>query len=152
MTRFDRRCQRQRAHATRTVLFSAILLASVSALPALAQQASGAAPAAADVTVDQVIVTAEKRPENVQDIPMSVTAFSGAQLEQANIVNATDLARFAPSFNIFTANDNRNSTIVIRNLGTSGTNPGIEPDAGLYLDGVYMPAAAAAMPSSCSGV
>ncbi|HEX3366229.1 TonB-dependent receptor [Phenylobacterium sp.] len=124
---------------------TALLLASASALPAAAQTAGGAARPDASTSVDTVIVTAEKRAENVQDVPASVTAFSGAQLEQANIVSASDLARFIPSFSVFTANDNRNSTIVIRNLGTSGTNPGIEPDAGLYLDGVYLPAASAAL-------
>lgn len=143
--RRTRRCLPQRVPIASHSLTLGLLLATASALPAIAQTTGNAAVPNSAATVDTVIVTAEKRPENVQDVPASVTAFSGAQLETQNISNAADLARFVPSFSVFTANDNRNSTIVIRNLGTSGTNPGIEPDAGLYLDGVYLPAASAAL-------
>jgi iron complex outermembrane receptor protein len=148
--RFSWRCAMRRAQNPGRYFLGALLLAGV-ALPAAAQTPAAASQPDtsnqpdASTQVETIIVTAEKRAENVQDVPASVTAFSGAQLEQANIVSASDLSRFVPSFNVFTANDNRNSTIVIRNLGTSGTNPGIEPDAGLYLDGVYIPAASAVL-------
>ena len=91
--------------------------------------------------IETVTVTAEKRPENVQKVPMSVSAFSGDALERANIVNMSDLAKLTPSLQIIQANNNRNTTIEIRNIGSSGTNPGIEPSVGIFLDDVYIPVA-----------
>ena len=93
-----------------------MLLVGASALPAAAQEAAKP-PADTGNHVEEIVVTAQKRPENVQDIAMAVTALSGKRLEQENIVSATELSRFAPSFSLFTANDNRNSTIVIRKSG-----------------------------------
>ncbi len=91
--------------------------------------------------VETVVVTAEKRPENVQNVPLAISAFSGDRLEKQNITTAADLARYVPSLTINTSNNNRNSQIVIRNVGTSGTNPGTEQDVGVFLDGVYIPVA-----------
>ncbi|HKD23978.1 MAG TPA: TonB-dependent receptor [Rhizomicrobium sp.] len=118
----------------------AFLLAGASAVTAVML----AAPAWAQASdqVETVTVTAEKRAENVQSVPMSITALSGHQLEDANITQFSDLANLVPNLAIITANNNRNTTLQIRNQGTSGTNPGIEPDVGLFVDGVYIPAAA----------
>jgi len=114
----------------------------VSAGPSSAQDA---APAADSGGIETVVVTAEKRSENAQDVGMSISAFSGDQLENANITSMTDLAKLVPSLNIFQANNNRNTSIIIRNIGSSGTNPGIEPSVGVFLDGVYIPASGAVM-------
>jgi iron complex outermembrane receptor protein len=103
--------------------------------------AAGAAETAAEaktVGVEELIVTAEKRPENVQDVPMSVSAFSGDQIAKANIANVAELSRFVPGLSINQSNNNRNSSIVMRNVGTSGTNPGTDQDVGVFLDGVYI--------------
>jgi iron complex outermembrane recepter protein len=97
---------------------------------------------AQDEGIETVTVTAEKRAENVQSVPMSISAFSGETLEQNNITNFGDLARLVPSLGISNANNERNTSIIIRNVGTSGTNPGTEPDVGVFLDGVFIPVAA----------
>ncbi|HEX3888730.1 MAG TPA: TonB-dependent receptor [Phenylobacterium sp.] len=114
-------------------------------LACMANQAAAAEAApAADAGAPQVetlIVTAQKRPEDVQQVPMSITALSGAQLERRDITNASDLSQFVPGLTIFSSNNNRNSTVAIRGIGSSGTNPGIEPSVGIFIDGVYMPAA-----------
>jgi iron complex outermembrane receptor protein len=90
------------------------------------------------VGVEEVIVTAEKRPENIQDVPMSVTAFSGDQLAKANLNTVADVARFVPGLSINQSNNNRNSSIIMRNVGTAGTNPGTDQDVGVFIDGVYV--------------
>jgi iron complex outermembrane receptor protein len=113
-----------------------LLLRSAAVLTIIAP---GAALAAEKATgVEEVIVTAEKRPENIQNVPMSVSAFSGDQLEKANISTVADASRFVPSLSIQQSNNNRNSSIILRNVGTSGTNPGTDQDVGVFIDGVYV--------------
>jgi iron complex outermembrane receptor protein len=116
------------------------LMASAALLTLLAP---GAAALAADgpsttVGVEELIVTAEKRPENIQDVPMSVSAFSGDSLAKSNIANIAELSRFTPSVSIQSSTNNRNSSVTMRNVGTSGTNPGTDQDVGIFIDGVYM--------------
>jgi len=125
-----------RAHCAR----SKLLLSAAIVVPLLSAGVIPAAPAAG-AEIETIVVTAEKRPENVQDIPAAVSALSGDQLEVANITSINDLAKLVPSLGILQSNNNRNTTIKIRNIGTGGTNPGIEPDVGLFLDGVFIPAA-----------
>jgi iron complex outermembrane recepter protein len=91
--------------------------------------------------LETLIVTAGKRAENIQDVPMSVSAVSGAELERAGITNATELSRYIPSVAITQSNNNRNTTVFVRGIGTSGTNPGIESAVGIFIDGVYILAA-----------
>ncbi|MGZ3402201.1 MAG: TonB-dependent receptor [Phenylobacterium sp.] len=116
------------------------LMASAALVTLLAP---GTAAMAADaptptVGVEELIVTAEKRPENIQDVPMSVSAFSGDTLAKNNIANIADLSRFTPSVSIQSSTNNRNSSITMRNVGTSGTNPGTDQDVGVFIDGVYV--------------
>ena len=108
-------------------------------LMTLAPVAAQAAPET--VEVETVIVTANKRAENIQEVPMSVSAVSGDYLERAGITSVTDLSRFIPSVNIAQSNNNRNTTVFVRSIGSSGTNPGIESSVGIFSDGVYISAA-----------
>ncbi|MDZ4376364.1 MAG: TonB-dependent receptor [Phenylobacterium sp.] len=114
---------------------TALVFASTAAVPALAQAGSDVA------EVETLIVTANKRAENIQDVPMSVTAVSGEFLERTGVNNVTELARFIPSVSISQSNNNRNTTVFVRGIGTSGTNPGIESSVGIFIDGVYILAA-----------
>ncbi|WP_374571994.1 TonB-dependent receptor [Phenylobacterium sp.] len=125
------RIQRRRRILMFTASWVGVALGGFAA-PAMAADAG-------PVQVETIVVTASKRPQDVQDVPMSVSAFSGDQLEKANITDATDLAHLVPGLTIATSNNTRNSSIIIRNIGSSGTNPGIEPSVGVFLDGVYMP-------------
>ncbi len=114
------------------------LLASVATLAFAAPAAALAADADKAVGVEEVVVTALKRPENIQDVPMSVSAFSGEQLAKANISTVAEVSRFVPSLSIQQSTNNRNSSIILRNVGTSGTNPGTDQDVGVFIDGVYV--------------
>ncbi len=92
--------------------------------------------------IEDIIVTANKRPENVQKVAAAISAFSGAQLEANNITNLTDIARITPGLQVYSSINARNTTVAIRNFGTGGTNPGLESDVGIFLDGIYLPTAA----------
>ena len=122
--------------------FAKGLFASTAISFGLMALAPVAAQAATEtVEVETVIVTANKRSENIQEVPMSVSAVSGDYLEKVGITNATDLSRFIPSVNIAQSNNNRNTTVFVRSIGSSGTNPGIESSVGIFIDGVYISAA-----------
>jgi outer membrane receptor protein involved in Fe transport len=115
------------------------LTAGFGGAPAFGQTATDAG--ASSGGIETVTVTAEKREQNIQSVGMSISAFSGDMLEQNNITSVADLATFVPGLQITQANNNRNSQIIIRNVGTSGTSPGTEPDVGVFLDGVFIPVA-----------
>jgi iron complex outermembrane receptor protein len=120
----------------------ALACASVTALCAGLDDHPAFAQVAADSGgVETVVVTAEKRSENIQSVGMSISAFSGDQLERDNVSSVDELAPYVPGLTINQANNNRNSQIIIRNVGTSGTNAGTEPDVGVFLDGVFIPVA-----------
>jgi len=110
-----------------------ILTVAAAGSPALAQ--------GAPAELETVIVTANKRAEDVQDVAMSVSAVSGDYLEKTGVSNASEFVRMVPSVTITQSNNNRNSTVFVRGIGTSGTNPGIEPSVGIFIDGVYIVAA-----------
>jgi iron complex outermembrane receptor protein len=95
--------------------------------------------AAQDATAD-IVVTAQKRAENVQDVPISIVAVDAATLERANIATVTDLQRIAPSLTIARAQNTTNQKVTIRGVGT-GSSTAIEPSVAFFLDGVYVPRA-----------
>ena len=88
--------------------------------------------------VEEVVVTAQKRAENVQDVPISITAFSGETLRAAGVNDVRDLRRIAPSLNITTSSQQTNTRVIIRGIGTAG-NTAIEPSVASFIDGVYIP-------------
>ena len=92
--------------------------------------------------IEEVVVTAQKRAESVQDVPISITAISGEDLIRRGLNNMQDVARAVPNFDLPAANNMRNVSIRIRGIGSTGTNPGIENSVGTFLDGLYMPAGA----------
>ncbi|MBU1375036.1 MAG: TonB-dependent receptor [Alphaproteobacteria bacterium] len=118
--------------SSKYVLLLGAAMAAMASAPALAQEGN---------EVETVVVTAQKRAENIQDVPMAVSAISGDQIEKRGVTNITELSKFLPSVQITQSNNNRNTTVFVRGVGTSGTNPGIEASVGLFLDGVYLPAA-----------
>ncbi|MDB5698682.1 MAG: hypothetical protein JWN69_1486 [Alphaproteobacteria bacterium] len=134
------------------------LLAAVSALSIVGCWSTGAfaqeaAPQpAADTTpnygLEDIIVTARKQAEDIQDVPLSVSAVSGATLERRGLQNVKDLAQSVPSLNLIGSNTSRASALQIRGIGSFGLNPGIEPSVGVYFDGAYQKSAAAVLSSN----
>ncbi len=118
------------------LLCSAMLVAG--AAPALAQQAT--APAASG-GLDEILVTARKREERLQDSPVSIVAFSGQTLENREITSFKDLANVAPNLDINGGIPNGGGSaaqIFIRGVGQDDYSFPNEPGVGLYIDGVYI--------------
>lgn len=88
--------------------------------------------------IDEIIVTAQKREQNLQDVPGAVTAISNEALTLSGVQNIEDLQTLTPSLTITSVNTFGNSTqIQMRGVGTSTTNVGLEAAVGFFLDGVY---------------
>ena len=112
-----------------SVAIAAILTSGV----AMAQEAETKSDGLAEI-----VVTAQKRAENVQDVPISITAFSGETLAAAGIEDVRDLKRITPNLNFTTAAQTANTRIQIRGIGTGG-NSAVEPSVASFVDGVYIP-------------
>jgi iron complex outermembrane receptor protein len=109
-----------------------------AAMPGVAFAQDEAA-ATNDVGIGEIVVTAQKRAENIQDVPIAISAVSGQFLESRGITSIDGLGAIAPNVKIERAPSNKTiSQISIR--GSVTINPAItwEPAVGLYLDGVYI--------------
>ncbi len=89
--------------------------------------------------VDEIVVTAQKREQNLQDVPIAISALSPAYLEKRQITSVADLSGLAPNLKVDTAGGNRTSSIIAIRGGVQG-NPQLyfEPSVGMYMDGVYI--------------
>ncbi|MFA5633349.1 MAG: TonB-dependent receptor [Porticoccaceae bacterium] len=86
--------------------------------------------------LEEIIVTAQKRAENLQDVPIAVTALQGDQLMNAGIDTQRALAMMTPNVVV-----NANADYVtpyIRGVGTQYANPGLEPSVGTYFNDIYI--------------
>lgn len=108
----------------------------VTAFSALFQIKAEAAPVD-QLVLEEVIVVAQKRAQNLQHVPVAVSAFSGEQLENSGIDDVFDLSDIAPALHVRQAGQSRSTTFRIRGVGTFANNFGLESSVGLYVDGVY---------------
>jgi iron complex outermembrane receptor protein len=105
---------------------------------ALATVSLGAAAADRPPVVEEVVVTAQKRAQNLQDVPISMAAFSAQTLESSGVGDIRELRRITPNLYIATAPQVTNTRVAMRGIGTSG-NTAIEPSVAFFLDGIYAP-------------
>ncbi len=101
-------------------------------LPALAQQTGDSGGR------EVVIVTAEKRSQDIQDVPVAVTALSGEALLNQHVTTVMDLNALAPSLQIKTDDNAANPKIFIRGIGLNDFNPNTASAVAIYTDGVYI--------------
>jgi iron complex outermembrane receptor protein len=109
----------------------------VAAAVALALGLSSIARAADEVTLDEVIVTAERREQNLQDIPISATVLSAADLEKRGVTDLNDIQQVAPAVAINVVN--RSTFINIRGVGIAQSAPTSNPGVAFYIDGQLIP-------------
>ncbi len=117
----------------RTILLTttALAWASLAALPAWAQ-------AQAPTALDEVIVTATKREQNLQNVPLAVSAYGADALRKAGVEDARQLMSLSPSLNLTTTtSDSAGVAIRLRGLGSEAINPGLESSVATFVDGVY---------------
>lgn len=91
--------------------------------------------------VEEIVVTAQRRTQNLQDVPISVAALSATQLEQAGVQQPSDLRTIVPSLEL--TDDNGILTTSLRGIGAVAVSSGFESPLAVYVDGVYLGSAAA---------
>jgi iron complex outermembrane recepter protein len=89
-------------------------------------------------SLQELIVTARRRNEEIQDIPLPVSVIGGRELDNAMAFNVNRVKELVPSVQLYSSNP-RNTTLNIRGIGSTFglTNDGIDPGVGFYVDGVY---------------
>jgi len=101
---------------------------------------------AQQLVLEEVMVTAQRRVESLQDVPISITAISGERIDDLGITGLEELTQYTP--NVTINNGAGTPNLFIRGVG-SGTNAGFEQSVGLYIDGIYSGRGAlAAVPNS----
>ena len=103
----------------------AAVIASYVSLPAFAAEAPA---------LDEIIVTAQKRVQKLEDVPISLTALNGTKLEETGITSVTGISDYTPSFNMTQTGIGTN--IAIRGI-SSGVNQGFEQSAAMFVDGIH---------------
>jgi outer membrane receptor protein involved in Fe transport len=88
-------------------------------------------------TGNEIIVTATKREQTLQDVPVAVSVTTAETIERAQIRDVTDLATVVPSLRVTQSQSQFATTYSIRGFGTSGNNLGLEPSVAVFVDGVY---------------
>ncbi|HEX4852648.1 TonB-dependent receptor [Arenimonas sp.] len=115
------------------------LTLSLAAAQAQAQSAPAAAPSSEAVTLDAVQVTARKREETLQEVPVAVTAFTAESIDKLNIRDLGDLDAQVPNLTVYAARGSSSTvTAYIRGVGQSDPLWGVDPGVGIYLDDVYI--------------
>lgn len=121
--------------------FSAIMWGMVAA-PALHAQAQGSGQAAADqkdAVANDIIVTATRRDQRIQEVPVAVTAISGTDVAAAGVNDTERLAQVVPSLYITSSQQvGLGAQLRMRGVGTATGNPGLEGSVGFFLDGIYV--------------
>ena len=111
------------------------LATSLALSPAFAQENA----------IEEIIVTASKRAQTLQEVPIAVSVVSADTIEKAQINDILDLQTLVPSLRITQLQTTGNTNFVIRGFGNGANNPGIEPSVGVFIDGVYRSRSAAAL-------
>ena len=115
------------------------LLLSMLPVFAAAQNDSGASE---EIALEEIVVTARKRTEDLQSTPISISAFRGEDLEARGIDRMDDLAHYTPNMTFQNSpghsGSNSAAAVYIRGIGQQDFVPTVDPGVGLYLDGVYV--------------
>jgi len=118
----------------RTPLFAAIALSTAVGSPGVLAQSQGE-----KLSLEEVVVTARRRSENLQDVPIAVTALSGDALKLRGASDITELAQSVPSVTLEPSRaTNSTLTAFIRGVGQQDPLAGYEQGVGLYLDDVFL--------------
>ena len=125
-----------RGHGRLLAGVSLLLTASLPAA-AFAQAASEAAPPEQS-GLEEIVVTARKVAENLQNVPVAVTAFNATDLANQNVQRVQDVARFTPGLIIRSGNGSSTSlTIALRGQAQTDILATLDPSVGTYVDGIY---------------
>ncbi|MBD2857862.1 TonB-dependent receptor [Spongiibacter sp. KMU-158] len=107
---------------------------------------------ARDLSLEEVVVTAQKREQSAMTVPVTVDTFTNQDVENTGALNMADIQAYIPGLrvgsNVQNAGGMTQSTFVIRGIETSNISTGGDPSVASFLDGVYLPRAAITVPFS----
>ncbi len=112
-------------------VFAITLTGICLAGPVAAQEREGG------LTIEEIVVFAQKRAQDIMDVPVAVTAVTGQQLDDSGIKDVFDLQQNVPSLIVGQSQTATTSNFSIRSIGSTSNNFGVESSVGLYVDGVY---------------
>ncbi len=113
-----------------------IVMAVAVAVASLAQAQEAVPAANAAVQVEQVVVTANKRAQNLQDVPMAITVLSDATIQRNNVRGLDDLPALSPALTLSYGTQPANFSINMRGIGTFSLGIGVEADVAVVVDDV----------------
>ena len=116
----------------------AVLLCASAAAGLWASQAMAAAPKQEGNTIEQLIVTAQKREESAQDVPIALTALSGDSLQRQGVIGFQDLTTRVPSLRFGAGVTGGENVVTLRGIGSQNTTAGGDSPVAYNLDGVYL--------------
>ena len=111
-----------------------VLLGAGAILPAIAQDA----PREATSALEEIIVTAQRREESAQDVPISLTALDANQIEKSYARDIQDVENLVPNLIIDPTLGNGTASISIRGFQLNDVEKSFDPAVAVYLDGVYL--------------
>jgi iron complex outermembrane receptor protein len=119
----------------KSILCAALAAIACTSITAVAQQRDSDASAFEEITV-----TAKKREQNIYEVPVAVSAFSGAAIAKQGITDLTDVGKFVPNLNVtgFSAGHTSSANPFIRGIGLQDHLITTDPGVGVYVDGVYL--------------
>lgn len=115
----------------------AMAAATLAATPSFAQSASESA-SVSQGGLEEIVVTATRREERLQNVPVAVTALTSQALEQRQINDVQGLQNSTPTLNMTTQGDRSSVALSLRGQSTNDNVSSIDPAVGVYLDGVYI--------------
>ena len=111
-----------------------------AAVPALAQQSPQSTPAQEEAkTLDTITVTAQKREEALQDVPITMSVLPEQLLQDAGARDIKEMQNLVSGLFVTSTSSESQTTVRLRGVGTVGDNPGLESSVGVVIDGVYRP-------------
>lgn len=88
--------------------------------------------------IEEIVVTAQKRPEKLEQVPISISTFSGDFMENSGIHTLQQLGDYTPNLSLTHSSQVANQRIIMRGVGSVGNNA-IDPEVAVFIDGVYYP-------------
>ena len=127
------------------IFFTLVFLEAIASGSAFGQEAATLPDEKAAGKLETITITATKRAQSLQDVPISVSVTSEATLEKAHIRDLIDLQSVVPSLKVTQFNAVGQTNFIIRGFGNGSGNDGIESSVGVFVDGVYRSRTASAL-------
>ncbi len=126
-------------HLIRAALLGAVALPATAYAQDVKVEEAQPAPAASEELADgnEIVVTATKREQTLQDVPVAVSVTTAETIERAQVRDLKDLQTLVPALRVSQLQSSANTNFIIRGFGNGANNPGIEPSVGVFVDGVY---------------